>query len=67
MPVIGSRCHELRVPDGPVSWRIVYYVTGDAVVILEVFRKTTRRTPGPVIAECRRRLGRYIAAAGSDG
>jgi hypothetical protein len=24
MPVIGPRCHELRVPDGRLTWRTIY-------------------------------------------
>jgi phage-related protein len=65
LPVVGSRCHELRVADGPVSWRVVYHVAADAVVILEVFRKSSRRTPKPVVDQCQRRLRRYQSAAGT--
>ncbi len=39
MPSIGRRCHELRIPDKGVSWRIVYRNDSDAIVILEVFSK----------------------------
>ena len=39
MPTIGRNCHELRVEDGDVTWRILYHLTSDAVVILEVFQK----------------------------
>jgi phage-related protein len=35
-------------------------------VILEVFRKSSRRTPKPVVDQCQRRLRRYQAAAGSE-
>ena len=63
MPVIGARCHELRVSDGDVAWRIVYRADWDAIVIAAVFRKTTRATPSAVIDESRRRLGRYDAAS----
>ena len=34
MPGIGKGCHELRVPDGNVDWRIFYAVRPDAIVIL---------------------------------
>lgn len=44
MPVIGKRCHELRVRDATVEWRIVYRLDSDAVVILEVFAKKTGRS-----------------------
>lgn len=59
MPTIGLRCHELRVRDARSDWRIVYRVDADAVVIAEIFAKTTRRTPDRTIADCRRRLKLY--------
>jgi len=59
MPSIGRRCHELRVPDRTQAWRIIYRVDPDAIVILEVFAKTTRRTPQSVIETCKSRLQRY--------
>jgi phage-related protein len=61
MPSIGARCHELRINDGDVTWRIVYRldVDVDAVVILEVFRKKTRATPAKVLQVCRNRLKAY--------
>lgn len=39
MPSIGQRCHELRIVDERVDWRIVYRVDSDAIVIVEVFRE----------------------------
>jgi phage-related protein len=59
MPGIGPRCHELRVVDVDRTWRIVYRADTDAVVIAEVFQKTTRQTPQHVIETCQRRLRRY--------
>ncbi len=59
MPSIGARCHELRINDQNVTWRIVYRVDFDAVVILEVFRKGTMKTPTQVIDVCKRRLSMY--------
>ena len=56
MPAVGARCHELRVDDGDVTWRIVYHVAADAVVILEVFSKKSRATPKYVIEVARKRL-----------
>jgi phage-related protein len=53
MPSIGVRCHELRIPDRDRSWRIVYRVDLDAVVIAEVFSKTTSQTPKQVIDTCK--------------
>jgi phage-related protein len=59
MPSIGIRCHELRIGDKDVDWRIVYRVDTDAIVILEVFRKTTSQTPKHVIDVCKRRIAQY--------
>lgn len=61
MPSIGSHCHELRIMDEKKSWRIIYRIDRDAIVILEVFRKTTQQTPQRVIADCKRRLSQYDA------
>ncbi len=64
MPSIGSRCHELRIVDEDVTWRIVYRLETDAVVILEVFEKKTSRTPKSVIGTCKDRLKVYIRESG---
>jgi phage-related protein len=63
MPGIGSACHELRINDENQTWRIVYRVESDAVVILEVFSKKTETTPPGVIDTCRNRLAAYLRAA----
>jgi phage-related protein len=62
IPVVGSRCHELRVRDAEADWRIVYRADSDAVVILAVFSKKTRATPKAVIDACIRRLTEYDRA-----
>lgn len=64
MPAVGARCHELRIVDAGRMWRIVYRLDADAVVIADVFPKTTARTPERVIEECHRRLRRYDADGG---
>ena len=56
---IGDRCHELRVNDKGQTWRIVYRIDFDAIVILEVFAKKTGQTPNRVIDTCKRRLRKY--------
>ena len=63
MPSVGSQCHELRVNDKNQTWRIVYHVATDAVVILDVFSKKTAATPNEVLTNCKRRLAAYIHAA----
>jgi len=64
MPDIGSRCHELRVKDARAEWRIIYRVDRDAILIVEVFGKKTRETPGQIIKTCRRRLREYDMVTG---
>lgn len=59
MPSIGLRCHELRVNDENKTWRIVYRLDDDAVVILEVFGKKNPKTPQEVIENCKRRIRLY--------
>lgn len=59
MPNIGRACHELRVRDETANWRIIYRIDVDAILILDVFRKKTRRTPDEVMARCRNRLKLY--------
>jgi phage-related protein len=59
MPSIGPRCHELRIQDREATWRIIYRLDPDAVVIVEVFSKKTQATPRAVIDTCQRRLRLY--------
>ena len=59
MPAIGARCHELRVLDAGVTWRVVYRTDSDALVIVDVFAKKTRATPAQVITLCVKRLKEY--------
>jgi phage-related protein len=59
MPSIGPGCHELRIVDVSRSWRIVYCIRPDAIVVLCVFQKTTQTTPVHIIVACKRRLRGY--------
>ena len=61
---VGPNSHELRVPDGDLDWRIMYAIRLDAIVILEVFSKKTRKTSLRVLETCRDRLKRYAREAG---
>jgi phage-related protein len=61
MPSIGVRCHELRIDDQNKTWRVVYRIDNDAIVILEVFEKKTQKTPRKVIENCKRRIQLYDA------
>jgi phage-related protein len=59
MPSIGSRCHELRIEESAVTWRIFYRTDPDAIVILDVLKKKTQTTPKTVIDACKHRLADY--------
>lgn len=63
MPSIGAKVYELRVTDNRREWRIIYRLDADAVVVGDVFAKTTQRTPKRVIDECQRRFSRYDEGA----
>ncbi len=59
MPTIGPRCHELRINDSDKTWRIIYRLDSDAIVIGEVFSKKTTKTPKEVINICKKRFQNY--------
>ena len=45
-----------------MTWRIVYRLDADAVIIVEVFSKKTPATPKSVLDVCQRRLRAYDQA-----
>jgi phage-related protein len=59
MPSIGIHCHELRIRDSDKNWRIIYRIDDDAILIVEVFNKTTRITSKKIIEVCKKRLSKY--------
>ena len=59
LPILGPRCGALRVRDGAHNWRIMYRADSDAVLVLEVYSKKTRKIPEEVINRCRKRLKAY--------
>jgi phage-related protein len=61
MPTVGLGCHELRIDDLETKkeWRVIYYLAADAIVVLDVFAKTTPRTPTVVIARAKARLAKF--------
>jgi phage-related protein len=61
MPSIGRRCHELRIPDETRTWRIVYRLDDDAIVIWAIFAKKDKKTPQSVIDTCKKRIREYDA------
>ena len=63
MPSIASGCHELRVNDQGLTWRLMYRIDTDAILILAVFAKKTEKTPDEIIRTCRKRLRDYEDAS----
>src|SRR5205085_6308049 len=63
LSIVGPRCGALRVRDGEHNWRIMYRVDADAVLVLEVYAKKTKKIPQEVIERCRKRLKDYDAEA----
>jgi phage-related protein len=59
MPAIGEHCHELRIVDRDVTWRIIDRADPVAIVIVDVFGKKSRTTPQAVIVRSRNRLREY--------
>ena len=45
LPDVGPRCGALRVRDADHNWRIMYRIDADAVLVLEVYAKRTRKIP----------------------
>jgi phage-related protein len=61
LPSIETRCHELRINDENLTWRIIYRIYTDAILILDVFEKKTNKTPKSIINICKQRIKRYEA------
>ena len=59
MPSVGKRCHELRIADAKLNWRIIYRIDKDAIMLLDVYSKKTRKTPKAVIETCKKRFRDY--------
>jgi phage-related protein len=66
MPSIGKYCHELRIHDSENNkeWRIIYRIDDNFIVILDIFAKTTQKTPKQVIDNCQKRLKMYDEITG---
>lgn len=56
---IGPRCHELRIQDENATWRIMYRIDPNEILILDVFSKKTQATPATVIEACKQRIKRW--------
>ncbi len=64
MPSLGPRCHELRVRDSAIriTWRVIYRIDEDAILIGDVFAKKTPQTPQNILETCRARFALYDKA-----
>ncbi len=67
MSSIGRRCHELRVNDHNLTWRIIYRVDADAILILDVFAKKTAKTSRTAVDICKQRIRDYDQASKAKG
>ena len=67
MSIVGPPCGELRIQDTEVTWRILYRLDPDAVVILAVFAKKTAATPKAIVEACATRLKLYDRNSRSGG
>jgi hypothetical protein len=54
IPSIGSGSRELRILEGDVTWRIVYEVEGDALVILDAVPKNSTALDGSTVGAAAR-------------
>jgi phage-related protein len=59
MPTIGKSCHELRINDETVTWRIFYAIEPIAIVILAVEVKKTEQTPKATLELCGNRIAEF--------
>ena len=59
MPSVGKRVHELRVNDETTTWRLIYRIDADAIIVLEVFAKKTNKMSKQTINTCKRRIRVY--------
>ena len=66
MQSVGTHCHELRINDKASTWRILYRIDRDAILILEVFQKKTSKTPKSIIEICQRRAKQYDVDSNSE-
>jgi phage-related protein len=59
MKSIGPGVQELRIEDFPVSWRIIFRVDPEAIVVVSLFEKRGRKTRKADIDLARKRFREY--------
>ena len=62
LPDVGPRCGALRIRDADHHWRIMVRIDLDAILVVEVYPKKSRKIPDEVLQRCKQRLKRYDAA-----
>ena len=67
MPDIWPRCHELKVRDENLDWRVVYRIDPDVILIVAVCPKKTGQTTKHDIDRCKAILKRYEADSKQAG
>jgi phage-related protein len=65
LPSVGKRCHELRVRDENINWRIVYRIDATRIVIAGVFAKKAKTQQQLEFSRCKVRLRAYDARVAS--
>lgn len=65
MPTVGRNCHELRIVDEKLTWRIFYRIDNDAIVIPHWMAKKTQSTAKKDIDLARTRLKQYDSVGGN--
>ena len=66
MPSIGAHVHELRLSDPSGEWRIIYRIEDDIILLVDRFKKTSRKTEQADIRRSKQRLAAHdsrVAAA----
>ncbi len=63
---LGRGVYELRIPDAGDRWRLIFRIDDDAIVVVEVFKKKTGKTPNRYKNAARQRLRLYDNAIAGD-
>ncbi|MCB1048197.1 MAG: type II toxin-antitoxin system RelE/ParE family toxin [Calditrichaeota bacterium] len=66
MPSIGRHCQELRIVDENKTWRMIYRLDEDAVILVRIFAKKSQVTPRAQLALARKRLAEYDRISRGD-
>ena len=61
MPSIGAHVHELRLSDPSGEWRIIYRIEDDVILLVDRFKKTSRKTEQADIRRSQQRLADHDA------